>query len=268
MAAAATAETDPVKIILLDGRWAGKSSSGNTILNKEVFGSDQQTEVCVKETNKIAGMQVTVVDTPSWNWVPAEASSDEFKQELKHGVEMLGEGPRAFLLVYPLGATFLKRHKIAVEEHMELLGADVWDHTMLLFSRGDWLGEVSIEQHVEGAKAEFKWLLDQWIPLPRPPRQPSRCFGMPRRLRLPTAVTRLGDEYMNSRYRVTGLDRQPSQLVPSPDSAPLWITLSRWSLLFFLEFAFFIGLLQHALFLSIVITRTSTLLHFSINSFH
>ncbi|XP_046691138.1 GTPase IMAP family member 4-like isoform X2 [Silurus meridionalis] len=148
-------------MILLGGRWAGKSSSGNTILNKEVFGSDQQTEVCVMETNKIAGMQVTVVDTPSWNWVPAEASSDEFKQELKHGVEMLGEGPRAFLLVYPLGATFLKRHKIAVEEHMELLGADVWDHTMLLFSRGDWLGEVSIEQHVEGAKAEFKWLLDQ-----------------------------------------------------------------------------------------------------------
>ncbi|KAI5091120.1 GTPase IMAP family member 4 isoform X2 [Silurus meridionalis] len=148
-------------MILLGGRWAGKSSSGNTILNKEVFGSDQQTEVCVMETNKIAGMQVTVVDTPSWNWVPAEASSDEFKQELKHGVEMLGEGPHAFLLVYPLGATFLKRHKIAVEEHMELLGADVWDHTMLLFSRGDWLGEVSIEQHVEGAKAEFKWLLDQ-----------------------------------------------------------------------------------------------------------
>lgn len=152
-----------MKIVLLGGRWAGKSSSGNTILNKEVFGSDEQTELCVMETNKISGMQVTVVDTPSWNWVPAEESSDDLKQELKRSVEMLGEGSHVFLLVYPLGAPFLKRHKIAVEEHLELLGADVWDHTMVLFSRGDWLGEknTTIEKHIEGAKAEFKWLLDQ-----------------------------------------------------------------------------------------------------------
>lgn len=113
------------------------------------------------ETNKVAGMQVTVVDTPSWNWVSAEASSDEFKQELKRSVEMLGEGPHAFLMVYPLGAPFLKRHKIAVQEHLGLLGANVWDHTMLLFSRGDWLGEVTIEKHIEEPKPELKWLLDQ-----------------------------------------------------------------------------------------------------------
>ncbi|XP_027029622.1 GTPase IMAP family member 4-like [Tachysurus fulvidraco] len=160
MATAAT-EIEHVKIVLLGGRWGGKSSCGNTILNKEVFGSDEQTEVCIMDTNKIAGMQVTVVDTPSWNWVPAEASSDELKQELKRSVEMLGEGSHAFLLVYPLGAPFLKRHKIAVEEHLALLGANVWDCTMVLFSRGDWLGEVTIEQHIEGAKAEFKWLVDR-----------------------------------------------------------------------------------------------------------
>lgn len=150
-----------MKIVLLGGRWGGKSSCGNTILNKEVFGIGEQTEVCMMDTNKIAGMQVSVVDTPSWNWVPAEDSSDELKQELKRSVEMLGEGPHVFLVVYPLGAPFLKRHKIAVEEHLALLGTDVWNHTMALFSRGDWLGEVTIEQHIEGAKAEFKWLVDQ-----------------------------------------------------------------------------------------------------------
>lgn len=154
-------EADHVKIVLLGGRWGGKSSSGNTILNKEVFGIGEQTEVCAMDTNKIAGMQVSVVDTPSWNWVRAESSSDEPKQELKRSVEMLGEGPHAFLLVYPLGAAFLKRHQIAIEEHLELLGADVWDHTMVLFSQGDWLGEVTIEQHIQEAKGELKWLLDQ-----------------------------------------------------------------------------------------------------------
>uniref|UniRef100_A0A3B4ED54 AIG1-type G domain-containing protein n=1 Tax=Pygocentrus nattereri TaxID=42514 RepID=A0A3B4ED54_PYGNA len=113
------------------------------------------------ETNKIAGTQVTVVDTPSWNWVPAEDTSDELKQELKRSVEMLGDGPHAFLLVYPLGAPFVKRHKIAVQEHLELLGSDVWDHTMVLFSRGDWLGKKTIEEHVEGVKEDLKWLVEQ-----------------------------------------------------------------------------------------------------------
>uniref|UniRef100_A0AAR2LSC8 AIG1-type G domain-containing protein n=1 Tax=Pygocentrus nattereri TaxID=42514 RepID=A0AAR2LSC8_PYGNA len=158
---AAATEADHVKIVLLGGRWAGKSSSGNTILNKEVFGIGAQTEACVMETNKIAGTQVTVVDTPSWNWVPAEDTSDELKQELKRSVEMLGDGPHAFLLVYPLGAPFVKRHKIAVQEHLELLGSDVWDHTMVLFSRGDWLGKKTIEEHVEGVKEELKWLVEQ-----------------------------------------------------------------------------------------------------------
>uniref|UniRef100_A0AAR2LLD8 AIG1-type G domain-containing protein n=1 Tax=Pygocentrus nattereri TaxID=42514 RepID=A0AAR2LLD8_PYGNA len=158
---AAATETFHVKIVLLGGRWAGKSSSGNTILNKEVFGIGAQTEACVMETNKIAGTQVTVVDTPSWNWVPAEDTSDELKQELKRSVEMLGDGPHAFLLVYPLGAPFVKRHKIAVQEHLELLGSDVWDHTMVLFSRGDWLGKKTIEEHVEGVKEDLKWLVEQ-----------------------------------------------------------------------------------------------------------
>lgn len=85
----------------------------------------------------------------------------KLKQELKRSVEILGEGPHAFLLVHPLGIAFLKRHEITVEEHLELLGADVWDHTVISFSRGDWLGEVTIEKHIEKAKVEFKWLPDQ-----------------------------------------------------------------------------------------------------------
>ncbi|XP_076855990.1 GTPase IMAP family member 4-like [Brachyhypopomus gauderio] len=158
---ATASESDHLKILLLGGRWAGKSSSGNTIVNKEVFSVGAQTEVCIMETNKIAGVQVTVVDTPSWNWVSANDTSEELKQELRRGVEMLGEGSHVFLMAYPLGAPFVKRHKIAVQEHLELLGADVWNHTLVLFSRGDWLGEASIDQHIVGANEELKWLVEQ-----------------------------------------------------------------------------------------------------------
>ncbi|XP_026876129.1 GTPase IMAP family member 4-like [Electrophorus electricus] len=158
---ASASESEHLKIILLGGRWAGKSSCGNTILHKDVFSIGAQTEVCVMETKSFAGFQVTVVDTPSWNWVSAEDSSEELKQELKRGLEMIGEGAHVFLMVYPLGAPFIERHKIAVQEHLELMGADVWEHTMVLFSRGDWLGKGTIEQRIEGANKELKWLVER-----------------------------------------------------------------------------------------------------------
>ncbi|XP_066509149.1 GTPase IMAP family member 4-like [Hoplias malabaricus] len=158
---AAPTEALHLKIILLGGRWAGKSSCGNTILNMDVFGAGTQTQACVMKTNKVAGIEVTVVDTPSWNWVSAEDSSEELKQELRRSVDMLGEGPHAFLLVYPLGAPYMERHKMAMQEHLELLGSNAWDRTMVLFSKGDWLGEKAIEQHLEGANEELKWLMEQ-----------------------------------------------------------------------------------------------------------
>ncbi|XP_030649831.1 immune-associated nucleotide-binding protein 5-like [Chanos chanos] len=150
-----------VNIVLLGGRWAGKSSCGNTILNKEVFTVGEQIEACVMEKAEVAGMQVTVVDTPSWSWVSAEDSSDELKQELKRSVEMLEGGSHVLLLIHPLGSAFIKRHQIAFQEHLQLLGADVWDRSMVLFSRGDWNPKVNMEQYIDKASEELKWLMEK-----------------------------------------------------------------------------------------------------------
>ncbi|XP_062328238.1 GTPase IMAP family member 4-like [Osmerus eperlanus] len=159
-------EQDQVGVVLLGGRWAGKSSSGNTILglqDPEGFSVKKQTDVCVKKERVIHGTLVSVVDTPSWNWVSAEDTSEEVKVQLRESATLTGGGSPAFLIVYPLGSPFVGRHKLAVEEHLELLGLEVWRHTMVLFSRGDWLRGrgTTMEEHLQGAGEQLRWLLDK-----------------------------------------------------------------------------------------------------------
>lgn len=142
------------------------SSCGNTILDlkdAEGFTVKKQTDVCVKKLNVIRDTLVTVVDTPSWNWVSAEDTSEEVKVQLQQSATMAEGGPPAFLIVYPLGSPFVGRHKLAVEEHLEPLGPEVWRHTMVLFSRGDWLEsrETTIEDHLQEAGVQLRWLLEK-----------------------------------------------------------------------------------------------------------
>ena len=55
-----------VRIVLLGHRYAGKSSSGITILGREEFHTVRRTAQCVKRQGEVAGRQVTVVKAPGW----------------------------------------------------------------------------------------------------------------------------------------------------------------------------------------------------------
>uniref|UniRef100_A0A4W5LEJ4 AIG1-type G domain-containing protein n=1 Tax=Hucho hucho TaxID=62062 RepID=A0A4W5LEJ4_9TELE len=164
------AAAERVAVVLLGGRWAGKSSSGNSLLGLDSstggFNVGKQTDTCIMKETKIDSTLVSVIDTPSWMWVPAVDTSEEVKGQLKRSVILAEQGGHpAFLLVYPLGSPFLRRHKVAVEEHLALLGEEeeVWGHTMVLFSRGDWLAGrgTSIEEHIQTAGPELLWLLEK-----------------------------------------------------------------------------------------------------------
>ena len=69
--------------MLLGGKRAGKSSSGNTILGREEFDLRSGPAQCVKRQGEVAGRQVTVVDPPGW-WVnlPVERTTELLKQEI------------------------------------------------------------------------------------------------------------------------------------------------------------------------------------------
>lgn len=43
---------------------------------------------------------------------------------------------------------------------MGLLGKKVWNHTIVLFTRGDWLGDTTIEERIEIEGEHLEWLIE------------------------------------------------------------------------------------------------------------
>ncbi|XP_061093503.1 GTPase IMAP family member 8-like isoform X1 [Conger conger] len=151
-----------LRVVLLGSRNAGKSASGNTILDRKEFDSKKGTSKSVEKHVHVEGTAITIVDTPGW-WksFSVRDTTKHGKQELKRSVSLCRPGPHVFLLVIDSDVAFTERHGEAVEEHLQLIGGPVWRHTMILFSRADWLGAKSIEQHIEGEGKALQGLVEK-----------------------------------------------------------------------------------------------------------
>ncbi|XP_055754069.1 GTPase IMAP family member 4-like isoform X2 [Salvelinus fontinalis] len=151
-----------LRIILIGEREAGKSAVGNAILGSEVFDTvGVKTREAVKRQREVAERQVTVVDTPGWEWFPSRGSSLGVRREIVRGVSLCQPGPHAVLLVVPLSFSFTRRERQAAEEHVELLGERAWGHTVVLFTvKGGRLKDATLEEEVEESE-ELQCLVER-----------------------------------------------------------------------------------------------------------
>uniref|UniRef100_A0A3Q4G303 AIG1-type G domain-containing protein n=1 Tax=Neolamprologus brichardi TaxID=32507 RepID=A0A3Q4G303_NEOBR len=154
-------EETEIRLILIGSRWAGKSSSGNTILRKERFECGR-TRTAQSEVRHglVDGRKLTVIDAPGWSSSLSLAEIPEGDKQ-RFNMFLCPPGPHVFLLVIDADASFNAKHLDAVTSHVELLGDGVWRHTIIVFTRGDWLGTNSIEQYIEGEGEALQSLVEQ-----------------------------------------------------------------------------------------------------------
>ncbi|XP_065133682.2 GTPase IMAP family member 4-like [Paramisgurnus dabryanus] len=151
---------EELRIVMLGKQGAGKSSSGNTLLDQNLFHTaahtDRVTQTCSAQTSTIGQEKITVVDTPGW---PDSSSETEIKQEIMKCIDMCSPGPHVFLLVLPIGR-FTDEEIKTIIDIMTEFGPEANKHMLLLFTRGDDLEEKSIEDYLKNTQEDLKNILE------------------------------------------------------------------------------------------------------------
>ncbi|XP_026989369.2 GTPase IMAP family member 4-like [Tachysurus fulvidraco] len=152
MASGSSPKAEDRKIVLLGKAGAGKNRVARFILGDTKL--NEESEECLLYEGEHAGRRICIVNTPGWDRVSIECTTEKMKKEIVRSVTLCPPGPHALVLVLPINAD----DELSVNElksasrHMELLSKRVWNHTVVLFlCEGD-VEESTIKEHIHKAE--------------------------------------------------------------------------------------------------------------------
>lgn len=148
-----------IRLLLAGWFLSGKTWVGDIILGIPL-GERRRTYQSEVRQGQVGRWMVRLVDTPGWLRRSFLKDTPEIvKQEITRGVSLCTPGPHTIILVVSTAVAFTKVHLSSIKEHMNLLGPDVWRHTLVLFSWCDSLETTTVEEFIEGEGSALHFLL-------------------------------------------------------------------------------------------------------------
>ncbi|XP_016529428.1 GTPase IMAP family member 8-like [Poecilia formosa] len=159
---------DHLKIVMIGDSLAGKSSAGN-ILIKNAFHVNKNGRTTMRSEishGLVEGRRLTVVDSPGWFCINTlQETSEMDKLEIENSVNLCPPGPHAVLLVIPVIINIDESYLRSVQQHMSLFREEIWKHTLVLFTYGDWLGVKTVEDLRSFTEKDLNALVEIMKPL-------------------------------------------------------------------------------------------------------